>query len=899
MPQNAAPAKRLFLIDAHSHLHRAYHAIAGLTNSKGFPTNALFGFLTILNRLLKTYDPHYIAVVFDSPGPTFRQDEYADYKANRPPMPDDLRVQVDKIKEIVDALGLARFEAPRFEADDIIATLARKAAESQTETWIVSVDKDLFQLIGPYVKMLRHHLDKEELVDVDAVVKRLGVRPEQVADYLGLIGDSSDNIPGVPGVGPKTAVQLLQQFGDLDTLLARVDEVEKTRWRALIVEHVEKARLSRQLALVRYDVPVEFSLDNLVRKSGQTAKLQAIYRDLEFNSLLQDLGGVSLEGRTVDYKSIRTEDELRQFATEIRSAGRVALDTETTHLDPFEAQLVGISASLRRNHARYIPVGHDPEAAEGPQLPLDAIRALLGPVLADPEIRKVFQNYHFDYKILKRAGFQIEGVTFDTMLASYLLNPDKRGHGLKAMALEHLGVEMTHIEHLIGDGSFLTMANVAVSETEPYACQDADLTLQLSDFFAPQLKDADLVSVLEDIEVPLMPVLADMEMAGVRIDAAHFNRLRIETESQIRDIERQAHEAAGHPFNLGSPKQVAQILFEELKLPTQRKGKTGYSTDVDVLEQLERETQNPLPRLLLEYRGADKLLNTYIVALPKLVHSMTGRIHTSFNQTVAATGRLSSSDPNLQNIPVRTAAGRQIRQGFIPSSPSHVFLSADYSQIELRILAHMSGDESLQEAFRQGQDVHRATASRVFGVAPESVTDTMRDQAKTVNFGVIYGISAHGLSNQLRITHKEAQKFIDDYFVAYPGVKRFIDETIAEARKTGFVRTMKGRRRLVADLGSRNPQVRGFAERIAVNTPIQGTSADMIKIAMIALHRRLAREGFRAAMILQVHDELIFDTPESEVDRLKKAVGEEMEGALPLNVPVRVDIYTGRNWAEC
>ncbi len=890
---------RVFLIDAHSHLHRAYHAISGLTTSKGFPTNALFGFVSILNRLLKTYQPSHIAVFFDSKAPSFRCQAFPEYKANRPPLAEDLRVQIQKAKDLLDAMGIQRFELDHYEADDLIATLALHAARKGLEAWIVSVDKDLYQLIGPHVKMLRHHLEKEELLDADGVAQRMGVRPDQMADYLALVGDSSDNIPGVPGIGPRTAVQLLEQFDNLDTLLANVGTIEKTRWKNLLTEHAESARLSRSLVLLRTDAPIDLDLDRLAWQKSVTPELQELYRELEFQKFLQDLGGVALPERTVDYGSIRTEADLRQFVAQVRKSGRLSFDTETTSLDPFQADLVGLSAASRRNSARYLPIGHDSSAAEGTQLPIETVRTVLGPVLADPAVEKIFHNYHFDYKILIKHNLPVDGLTCDTMLASYLLTPDRRGHGLKALALEQLGVEMTPIDSLIGDGELLTMAQVSVSETEPYACQDADLTLQLADHFLPQLREAALLPVLREIELPLVPVLADMETVGIRINPAHFVRLKTEMETQLRDLEKRAHQAAGRAFHLGSPKQVAQILFEELKLPPKRRGKTGYSTDVEVLEELDRETGHPLPRILLDHRAIDKLLNTYIVALPRLVNPMTGRIHTSYNQTITATGRLSSSDPNLQNIPVRTPQGRLIREGFIPSSPSNVLLAADYSQIELRILAHMSGDPALIEAFRQGQDVHRATAARIAGIPPGDVSDDLRAQAKIVNFGVIYGISAHGLSTQLRISRKEAQQFIDDYFDAYPGVKRFIDETVETARKTGFVSTLKGRRRAVPDIRASKVQARRFAERIAVNMPIQGTSADMIKLAMIAIHRRLQAENLQSRMVLQVHDELIFDAPETELDTLKSLVRKEMETALPLNVPIQVDIKTGRNWAEC
>jgi len=951
---DANSAKRLFLLDAHSHLHRAYHAVSGLSTKSGFPTGALFGFLSILNRIVKTHSPAYLGAVYDAPGPTFRVEEYADYKIHRPPMPEDLRVQVEKSKEILDAMGIPRFEVPGFEADDLLATLCRQAGAEGVETWIVSVDKDLFQLIGPLVKMLRYHQDKETVVDAAGVRERFGVDPAQMADYLGLVGDSSDNIPGVPGIGPKAAAPLLAKFGSIEGILTHLDEVEKPRWRTLLAEHAEQARLSRRLALLRTDAPVSLHLGDLAwRRTAQSPHLRALLQELEFRSLIERPASPSLfpapespapeakasqqptpsasevstapapsassafsaanspmiapkdKDKDKDYGCLRTAEDLRQFAAEARQARRMAVDTETTGLDPFASRLVGISVSIRPGQARYIPVGHDPAVAGGVQPTLELVREILGPVLADPAVEKIFHHYQFDYKFLTRAGFALDGVTCDTMLASYLLYPEGRlygaqrhGHGLKSLAQDLLQVDTTSIHSLIGEGELITMEQVDVAEAAPYACQDADLTLRLADVFAPALENEHLTSLLREIEVPLAPVLAEMEMNGVRIDLNHFARLEKESVKTLRELERKACDAAGRPFNPASPKQVAQILFEHLKLTAKRRGKTGYSTDVDVLEELRRETRHPLLGILLEHRAAGKLLSTYISALPRMVHSVTGRIHTSFNPTATATGRLSSSEPNLQNIPARTPQGREIRRGFIPSE-GRMLLAADYSQIELRLLAHASGDAGLVEAFRTGGDIHRATAARVFRCAPEAVTDDMRSRAKTVNFGVVYGISAHGLSIQLGISHGEAQKFIDDYFAAYPGVKAWIEGVIDEARRDGYVASLCGRRRTVADLNSSRPQVRSAAERIAVNTPIQGSAADMIKIAMIALHSRLRRERLRSLMILQVHDELIFDAPEDEVERLSAVVREEMENAMPLKVPVKVDIKTGRNWAEC
>ncbi len=890
--------KTLVLIDGHSNLYKAYHAIREqLTNARGEPTSAIYGFISTFFRLQRQHGLQHVAVVFDAPGKSFRDNLFAEYKAHRPPTPDDLKIQYHRVKELLGILRVPMVTLDGFEADDALAALALRAAESGGEALVCSSDKDLLQIVRPGIKVLREHLQKTELLDEQGVFEKMGVRPNQIAAYLGIVGDTADNIPGVPGCGAKGAAKLLAEYGTIEAIIANADAVKPAKVAEFLRTQPEAVRLSEKLATLDTDCIASFDWDAFLWSYVPTPELREFYREMNFQSLLADLGGATVEERTVDYRVLRTRAELEDAASAIRSAGEASIDTETTDLDALVASLVGISISWATNQAVYLPVGH---GGSEPQLALDDVRAVLGPLLSDPAIRWVAHNWNYDCKILGRAGFPPCVIAGDSMIAGFLLAPDRSNSlRLKEMAVSLLGIKMTEISELIGGGDdMVTMAGVTIEDSGRYACQDADATLQLCRHLAPKVAEAGMDRLYREVELPLESILAEMEMEGVRIDRDHFQRLSKEAERELARHAEEIHRIAGRFFNINSPKQVGAILFDELKLPTGKKGKSGtYSTDVSVLEEL--EDKHPLPRKLLEFRQVEKLRNTYLEPLPGMVHPQTGRLHTSFNQTIAATGRLSSSNPNLQNIPIRTEAGRRIREGFLPRADGWVLVSADYSQIELRILAHLSGDEALREAFRTGGDVHTLTASKVFGIPEAEVSSAMRGQAKAINFGIIYGMSDFRLSKDLGISRAEAKRFIDDYFRIYSGVARFIEETKEAARRDGYVTTLLGRRRFVSDINARNANQRNFAERIAVNTPIQGTSADMIKAAMLRIAPRIKAEGLASRMILQVHDELIFDTPLPEVDRLTILVRDEMANALPLDVPIRVDVSVGENWARC
>ncbi len=900
------PKKTLVLIDGHSNVHRAYHALGqALTNSRGEPTSAIYGFLNMFLRMRQSMPLEYVLVVFDAPGPTFRNDLYDQYKANRPPAPEDLIAQDRRIREMLGLMGVPIIQAEdRLEADDVLASLAFRAVEHGGEATVCSPDKDLLQVARPGVRIWRYLQSKEEWLDEEGVAAKLGVRPEQVPAYLGLVGDSSDNIPGVPSVGPKTAVQLLSEYGTLEAILAAAPDMKKKGLSQKLQEHAEAARLSEQLATLRTDALPDFDWERYRWSFNFTEELRDFLQEMEFRTTLAELGGPAehkpkaVAERTTEYRTLRTRAELKKAVAAMRKAGTASIDTETTGLDPFTAELVGVSISWDENQAVYLPVGH---GVKEQQLALEDVRAELGPLLADPDFRWVAHHWNFDYKILAESGLAA-GVARggDSLVAAYLLNPDRSGSlRLKDLALTHLNIRMTEISELIGDGDdMVTMAGVTIEDTARYACQDADATLQLHNVLAPRVAEAGMEKVYREVELPLTPVLAQMELEGVRLDREHFRKLSAEAEKELSRLTGEIHELAGRAFRINSPKQVAEVLFEDLGLPKQRKGKSGtYSTDVNVLEALRH--MHPLPAKMLEYRQVEKLKNTYLDPLPRLVQSRTGRLHTSFNQTQAATGRLSSSNPNLQNIPVRTEAGRNVRRGFLPRRDGWVLLSADYSQIELRILAHLSGDGALREVFRSGGDIHTQTAAKVFGIGEKEVTSEMRAQAKAINFGIVYGMTEFRLARDLEIPRAKAEQFIKDYFAVYSGVKDYIEGAKQQAREKGYVTTLLGRRRHVPGIDARNANQRNLAERIAVNTPIQGASADMIKLAMIRLRERLDRENHGGKMILQVHDELIFDVPEGEVEKLRPVVEEEMRSALPLEVPVVVETAVGPNWADC
>ncbi|MCX7718127.1 MAG: DNA polymerase I [Candidatus Sumerlaeaceae bacterium] len=889
--------RTLYIVDGHSQVFKAYHAIRQLSTSMGIPTNAVFGFCQILHKLLRTRSPEYIVVAFDSRGPTFRHQIYPEYKANRPAPPEDFEQQLELIQQVLEGLRIPALSMPGFEADDIIATVTARAREAGMNVVIVTADKDLMQLVGDGVKLLRLDTDSEVEFDRESVYAKMGVYPEQIADMLAMVGDSSDNVPGIKSIGPKTAAALLQKYGTLDAILENTADL-KGKQRENIEAGRASARLSRRLVELCYDVPLEFKIESFARREPDRAALASLYRKLEFRRFLEEVEPKPAP-RDTRYRVVTTPEEMDAFAAQARAEGGFAFDTETDSLSAIEGEVIGISLSCRPGEAIYIPIRHATTLADSASQPgIDVVFEHLGPLFGDPSVRKVAHNAKFDIKMLDKYGFILDGLDFDTLLASYLLNPDRRGHGLKDLAGDLLGIAMQPIQALIGSGrGQLTFDQVDIHQAAQYACADADCTLQLRRLLEPRLDESGMRPLFDEIEMPLVRVLMDMELCGVRIDPAYFARLGQEMREEMDRLATRIYSLVGRSFNIASPRQVGEVLFGDLKLPVVKQKKTGQSTDVEVLEQL--TSLHEVPSLILEHRQYEKLKTTYVDVLPGLVSRVTGRIHTTYNQAVAATGRLSSSDPNLQNIPVRTALGRRIRKGFVPLEDGHLLLSADYSQIELRVLAHMTGDPALVAAFRNDEDVHGLTASQVFGVERSAVTPEMRDRAKVINFGIIYGMSAHGLSTRLKIPLEEARRFIEGYFSAYAGVKDWIDKTLADARRMGYVSTLAGRRRYLADINSTNFNARSAAERAAVNAPIQGTSADMIKIAMVRIHRWLRDSDLRTRMIMQVHDELIFDVPEAEMETVRPEVIRLMQEALPLEVPVKVEWAAGRDWSEC
>jgi DNA polymerase I len=894
---------RLFLIDGAALAYRAYFAFIRnpLITRKGEHTSAVFGFLSSLLKLLREEHPTHLAVVWDTPKPTFRHELYKDYKATRAKMPEDMVPQLYRIKEVLELMGIPMMEREGYEADDVIGTIARQAAASGTQAVLVSGDKDYMQLVDDHVIILnpKRAGEPSEWLDAAGVKEKFGVPPEQVTDVLALMGDSSDNVPGVAGVGPKTAVKLITEHGSLAGLYEHLDRVEPKGVREKLDRDRDSALLSHHLVTIDVNVPVQWDLNELSVRPVDVKKIEPLFRELEFTRLLDELraqtgaGEPSAETPGGEYRTVNTEPDLETVVEAIRRAGTASLDTETTGLNPHTADLVGICLSWQSGSGVYIPIAHVGD--DSPQnLSCDTALEHLAPLFADPGVRWAAHHGKYDALILERAGFGRVAVAFDTLLAAYLLDPAGR-HSLDALALEVCNHHMIPIDSLIGSGKKqISFAEVPVHKATEYAAEDADFTLRLYEALAPKVREAGLEKLLLEVEQPLVPVLMDMEKAGVKLDLKLLARQSAELQKRLDEIEHDIETLAGYSFNINSTQQLQKVLFEDLKLPTQGKTakKTGFATGQAVLEELAR--LHDLPRLVLEYRELAKLKGTYIDALPGQVDAQ-GRVHTSYNQTVAATGRLSSQDPNLQNIPVRTEVGRQIRAAFV-ASPGHVLLAADYSQIELRILAHISGDETLCAAFENNEDVHRRTASAVYSVALKDVTAEMRAVAKTANFAIIYGVSAFGLSQQTELSVPEAKEFIDTYFRRYPRVKEYMDGSIRKAREEGFVSTLLGRRRFLPEIHSDNRQRREFAERMAINTPIQGTAADLIKVAMIRIHESM--RGMQSRMILQVHDELVFEAFEGELKKLTDLVRREMEAALPLSVPLKVDIGTGANWLD-
>jgi len=883
------PPSRTYLIDGSSYIYRAFYALPHLSTRQGIPTNAVYGFVAMLLKVIREEKPDRLAVVFDAKGPSFRKELYPEYKANRKEMPADLVPQIPLIKEAVKVFNLAAIEKQGFEADDIIATLAHRLAASGEEITVVSGDKDLMQIIGAKVRML--DTMKNKVFGPAEVAERFGGGPEKVVEVLALAGDSADNVPGVPGIGEKTARELIIEFGDVETLLASLDRVKGAKRRENLESYADQARLSRRLVTLERNVPIDLSPEELAMKPADPETLADFFRRLEFHTLLAEYS-VQAPRRTAAYRAVVEEMDFDRLTESIRQAPAVCIDTETTSLDAVRADLVGISLAIEENAAYYIPIGHAYEGAPQ-QLDRKLVVDKLKPLLEDETLAKVGQNLKYDALVLRRAGIRLRGIVFDTMLASYLTDAGSRSHSLDRLALDLLGHKMISYEEVTG-GKKKDFAAVPIDRATEYSSEDADITLKLMGTLRPRLAEAGLEKLFAEVEMPLLAVLTDMEWSGIRIDSKLLGDLSRDLEARLALLTEEVYGLAGVEFNVASPKQLVEVLFDRLKLPRGRKTKTGWSTDVEVLTQLAEEHE--ICARILDHRSLAKLKSTYADALPQLVNPETGRIHTSFNQSVTVTGRLSSSDPNLQNIPVRTAEGRRIREAFIPGEGC-VLLSADYSQVELRILAHMAEEEALRESFRCGEDIHRRTAGEVFGVASEAVTPEQRRQAKAINFGIIYGMSAFGLSRQLGIGRREAQEYIDRYFERYPRIRHFMEICIAEAREKRCVTTLLGRRCPVPDIDSKNGAVRGNAERNAINYPIQGSAADIIKLAMIRIHRCLEEGKFRSRMVLQVHDELLFEVPEEELSRIKELVRREMEGAVNLAVPLAVDMGSGANWS--
>ncbi len=882
---------KVYLLDASTYIHRAYHAIPDLTTSGGFPTNALFGFAQTLQALLDAESPAYVAAVFDSRGPTFRHSIYPEYKANRPPLPESLAVQLPHCRRIVEAFRLPAFELAGYEADDIIASLTAQARAAGLEVMVVSADKDLMQLVGPGV-WIYDPIKGQRLGEAEVLAK-FGVPPQQVVEVQGLMGDSVDNIPGVRGIGPKGAADLIQAYGTLDALYAHLDEIPGKR-RELLAASRPAAFLSRQLATLARDVPLALNAAALRRGPPDADRLHALFREFEFRRLAERYVPQS-EASGYAYETVWSEADLASMVGHLAAGAALAFDLETTSLDPVRAAIVGLSFAADERRAFYVPVAHEGLDVP-PQLPLAQVLGALGPLLEDPHRPKYGQNHKYDDVILLRHGVDVRGVTCDPMIASYLLDPDARRHSLDALAADHLGVKTIHYEDVAGKGSQQKpFAHVPVPQATEYSCEDAHLTFRLATRLMPHVEAAGLGGLMREVEIPLARVLARMELAGVLVDRRRLYEIGRALGERMTQLEHEVWQAAGSRFNPGSPKQLQTVLFETLGLRPKRRIKTGFSTDSAVLEQLVDD--HPVVPLLLAWRAMAKLKSTYADALPALIHPDTGRIHTSFNLAVAATGRLSSSDPNLQNIPVRTAEGRQIRTAFV-APPGHVLLSADYSQIELRVLAHLSEDPGLLGAFAQGTDIHAQTAAEVFGVAPEAVTKEQRAAAKTINFGMVYGMGPQRLARTLDIPRAEAQGIIDRYFERYPGIHAYFDDTLERARRTGEVRTVLGRRRLVPDLQSGSPVARAAAERTAINTPVQGSAADIMKLAMLNLDRALTESALPARMLLQVHDELVLEVAEDALPAVQALVRRELEGAFPLRVPLKTDIHHGANWSE-
>ena len=923
--------KKLFLLDAYALIYRSYYAFIRNPrfNSKGMNTSAIFGFVNTLEEILKKEQPTHIAVVFDPPYPTFRNEMYAEYKANREETPEDIRKSVPIIKQIIEAYNIPILEVPGFEADDVVGTTAALAEKNGFVTYMMTPDKDFCQLVTEKVLIYKptRSGNEAEIWGIDEVRKNFQVsEPIQVIDVLGLWGDASDNVPGAPGIGEVTSKKLIGEFGSIEKLYENLDKL-KPKIQDILLNNKEKIELSKILVTIKQDVPLKVDFDSLKAGEINSETVKALFEELEFKTLMQRIipesstpresavqgmlfgsetaepepetpreesykNLATIENTKHDYRLVQTAEERKALISKLSAQASFCFDTETSGLEVHTSDLVGLSFCIKAHEAWYVSVsGSFEEIREV----LEEFRGLF----ENTGILKIGQNIKFDILALKKYDISVKGPLFDTMLAHYLLKPDLR-HNLNYLAEIYLSYLPVSIEELIGKKgkNQLNMRDVDIEAVKEYAAEDADITWQLKEILEKELADSGLTKLFEEIEMPLVYVLAEMEWTGIRIDSGILEYYAVELNAETEILEKEIFEMAGMKFNLQSPKQLGEILFDKMKIisnPSKTKTKQ-YSTGEEVLEKI--ADKHPIIAKILEYRGLKKLISTYVEALPRLVNEKTGKIHTSYNQAIASTGRLSSTNPNMQNIPIREERGREIRKAFVPSDEKHILLAADYSQIELRLMAHMSGDEAMIEAFRNSEDIHAATAAKIHGLKQDEVTREMRSQAKTANFGIIYGISAFGLSQRLNISREEAKKLIDGYFSTYPGVKTYMDNNIHMAREKGFVETIMGRRRTLTDINSRNAIVRGMAERNAINAPIQGSAADIIKLAMINILKRFEKERFLSKLVLQVHDELVFDVLKSELETVKKIAREEMENAVLLTVPLTVDLGTGENWLE-
>lgn len=896
--------KPVVLVDGSSYLYRAFHALPPLTNSRHEPTGAVYGVVNMLKRLLKDYQPEHVAVVFDAKGKTFRDEMFEHYKANRPPMPEELAAQIEPLHAIVRALGFPLLQVPGVEADDVIGTLARQADARGEPVLISTGDKDMAQLVEGGITLV--NTMSNTTLDRDGVVEKFGVPPERIVDYLALVGDSSDNIPGVPKVGPKTAAKWLNEYGSLDALIEQADSV-KGKVGESLRENLAQLELSRQLATIRCDLELDQDVDALAMQPPDRTVLKELYERMEFRTWLKEILGDDAAAEAtaetpgtaagVEYETVLTQQQLDAWLAKLEQADYYAFDTETTSLEYMQAEIVGLSFAVEPHGGAYVPLAHDYAGAPD-QLDRDQVLKKFKKLLEDKAPKKIGHNLKYDMSVLANHGIELGGIAFDTMLESYVLDSTASRHDMDSLALKYLGHKCISYEEVAGKGAKqLSFNEVPIETAAPYAAEDADITLRLHQTLWPKLEqEQSLVGVFHDIDLPLVPVLSRMERNGVRVDRDMLATQSEELAQKMAEIEEAAFREAGQPFNIGSPKQIQEILYDKQGLPVLAKTPKGApSTAEGVLAELALDYR--LPQLILDYRGLSKLKSTYTDRLPERIDARTGRVHTSYHQAVAATGRLSSTEPNLQNIPVRTESGRRIRQAFIAADGCRI-LAADYSQIELRIMAHLSGDEGLLAAFAAGEDIHRATAAEVFGVKPDQVSSEQRRSAKAINFGLIYGMSAFGLARQLGIERGAAQEYVDLYFARYPGVKDYMDRTRAQAHDQGYVETLFGRRLYLPEINARNHQRRTAAERTAINAPMQGTAADIIKLAMIRTDDWIRTGGLDLRMVMQVHDELVFEVAETDVRKAEPAIREQMQTAAELAIPMEVEIGVGANWDE-